>query len=233
MEKFRKDVVFEGINNEIRDVIAEKWGRKEVLFLDDFCENNAIELLIEVDGYKERCLVGYDDEETSENICDVLLEMYEAHKIYDEPNHVITVKMLHYDEVYFVCNLELKDYCELTLVDKLGNEINTDDSDFIECVVNAVDLSLYNGNFQHTQIYKNAFPDSDENISDDEYNDRYGKMIDDVLESVKTYLMSDTENRFDIDYSTHIVSSYFFYSVPQFKDAYIDDICDVLDYKDR
>lgn len=233
MEKFRKDVVFEEINNEIRDVITEKWGRKDILFLDDFCENNAIELLIEVDRNKEVSSVGYDDDETSENICDALLNMYEANKIYDEPNHVITISILHYDDVYFVCNLELKDYCELTLVDKLGNEINTDDRDFIECICDAVDLSIYNGNFQHTKIYKDAFPNGNDDISDEEYNDRYSKMVDAVLKSVKEYLMNDAGNRFDVDYSTHFVSSYFFYEVPALKDIYIDDIYDVLDYKDR
>lgn len=234
MKKFRKDVVFEGINENIIDAIKENMNAlSDINFLDDYCDEHDIQLLLEIDNYdKASCLVGYDDNETSEYICDALLDLYEAGKIFDEPNHIIDVKLLAGDMVYPVCMLELKDYVDLTIVDKLGNEIDTTSSDFIECVANAVDLSMYNENFQHTQIYKNTFPNGDD-ISDEEYNDRYGKMIDKVLKSVKTYLLSDIGQRFDIDYATHFASCYFFYKVPTFKDAYIDDICDVLSFEDR
>lgn len=234
MEKFRKDIVFEGINENIKETIKEQMNvLSDIDFLDDYCDEHDIQLLLEVDNYdKTSCFIGYDDEETSEKICDELLFLYETGKIYDEGNHTIDVKLLAKNMIYPVCVLELKDYVCLTIVDKKGNEINTTDSDFVESVVDAIDLSLYNGNLQHSKIYKEIFPNGD-GMDDAEYNDRYNKLIDRILTSVKHYMYSDTEQRFDVDYATHYQSCYFFYEVPNIKDCYIDDICDVLDYKDK
>lgn len=234
MEKFRKDVVFEGINENIKETIKEQMNvLSDIDFLDDYCDKHDIQLLLEVDNYnKTYCFIGYNDAETSEKICDALLDLYEVGKIYDEKNHTINIKLLAGDIIYQVCMLELKDYTELTIVDKKGNETDIYDSDFIENVVNAIDLSLYNGNLQHTTIYKDTFPNGDD-IDDEEYNDRYNKLIDRILTSVKHYMYSDTERRFDVDYSTHYQSCYFFFEVPSIRDYYMDDICDVLDYKNR
>ena len=46
-------------------------------------------------------------------------------------------------------------------------------------------------------------------------------------------MYSESNQTFDVDASHHYISCYLFYEVPTIKDYYIDDICDVLEYKDR
>lgn len=241
MKKITKEITFEGINQQIRETMTEELGieeAKEELFLDDLCEKNDIRLLLQIGySYKNECEVGYDDDDTSENICDAILEMYENTSLIDEEiyENPISISLVVDDNSDFpVGVLDLKEYVELTIVDKYGIETDVNDNDFSECVISAVDTSLNNNNLQHTKIYKDIFGDENtENMDDDEYNDKYNDLINNILESVKKYMLCESGQRFDFGPSKRFVSGYFAFSIPEITDAYNDDICDVLYYEDR
>jgi hypothetical protein len=237
MKKLTKEVVFEGINQNIREAIGTEEARKE-LFLDDFCEENNIELFLQIgDHYTNECEVGYSDDETSENICDAILELYLNTSLIDEEiyeNPISISLVIDDNNCVPVCVLDLKDYTSLTIVDKYGNETDVYDNDFSECVISAVDISLNNNNLQHTKIYKDIFGNENtEDMDDDKYNEKYNDLINNVLESVKKYMLCGSGQRFDFSPSQHFVSGYFAYSIPEITDQYNDDICDVLYHADR
>jgi hypothetical protein len=240
MRRITKEITFEGINEQIREAIVEKLGIKEAkeeLFLDDLCEKNNISLLLKIgDHYVNECEVGYDDDDTSENICDAILELYENtllidKEIYENP---ISISLAFDNNYYAVCVLDLKEYTKLTIVDKYGIETDVYDNDFSECVISAVDTSLNNNNLQHTKIYKDIFRNENtEDMDDGEYNDKYNDLINNILESVKKYMLCESGQRFDFGPSKRFVSGYFAFSIPDVRDAYNEDICDVLYYEDR
>ena len=241
MKKLTKEITFEGINEQIREVMIEQLQMeeaKEELFLDDLCKKNNIRLLLQIGyNYENECEVGYDDEETSENICDAILEMYENTSLIDEEiyENPISISLTVDDNSDFpVGVLDLKEYVSLTIVDKYGIETDVNDNDFSACVISAVDTSLNNNNLQHTKIYKDIFGDKNtEDMDDDEYNDKYNELINNILESVKKYMLCESGQRFDFGPSQRFVSGYFAFSIPEITDSYKDDICDVLYYKDR
>jgi hypothetical protein len=240
MRKLTKEITFEGINEQIREAMIEKLGieeAKEELFLDDICEKNDIRLLLQIgDRYKNECEIGYNDDETSENICNAILEMYVNTLLIDEEiyENPISISLVFDNNYYPVCVLDLKEYVELTIVDKFGNETDVTDNDLCECIVCAVDTSLNNNNLQHTKIYKDIFgSENTEDMDDDEYNKKYIDLIDNVLKSVKKYMLFASGQRFDFRPTKRFVSGYFAFSIPDVKDAYNEDICDVLYYEDR
>lgn len=241
MGKRTKEITFEGINELIREEIVNQLQMEEVkeeLYLDDFCEENNIRLLLQLGyRYENECEVGYTDEGTSANICDAILEMYENTSLIDEEiyeNPISISLVFDEDNDSPVCVLDLKEYVELTIVDKYGNEIDVNDNDFSECVISAVDTSLNNNNLQYTKIYKDIFGNENtEDMDDDEYNDKYNRLVNEVLKSVKKYMLCDSGQRFDFAPSKRFVSAYFAFGIPEITDAYNDDICDVLYYEDR
>jgi hypothetical protein len=91
---------------------------------------------------------------------------------------------------------------------------------------------LNNGNLQTTTLYKSIFKTQEDIEDDEKYNTNYNYLIDRVIESVKNYMLEDTERRFDVDVSEHFMSCYLFYEVPCIRDYCIDDITDVLSYED-
>lgn len=240
MRKLTKEITFKGINEQIRKTMIEKLGieeAKEELFLDDLCEKNDIELLLQIGGrHNNECEIGYNDDDTSENICDAILYLYENifltdEEIYENP---ISISLVFNKNYYPVCVLDLKEYVKLTIVDKFGNETDVNDNDLYECIVSAVDTSLNNNNLQHTKIYKDIFGDEDTEYMDDgEYNDKYNDLINNVLESFKKYMLCESGQQFNFRPTKRFVSGYFAFSIPDVKDAYNEDICDVLYYEDR
>jgi hypothetical protein len=240
MRKLTKEITFEGINEQIREAMVEKLGieeAKEELFLDDLCEKNDIRLLLKIgDRYVNECEIGYNDDDTSENICDAILEMYVNTLLIDEEiyENPISISLVFDNNYYTVGVLDLKEYVELTIVDKFGNETDVNDNDLYECIVSAVDTSLNNNNLQHTKIYKDIFKDEDaEYMDDDEYNDKYNDLINKVVESFKKYMLCDSGQQFNFRPTKRFVSGYFAFSIPDVRDAYNEDICDVLYYEDR
>lgn len=235
MEKFTREITFEGINKEIEETLNEL-GYVDIEYLEDFCNENNLELIVETQGYrkyKESCLVGWNDAETSENICDALLSLYDCN--YTDDNDLIyDIYIDNGNEKTFVKTLEIKDYTDLTIVDEHGIEVDPYGNDFIDAIVKKVDESLNNGNLQDTTLYKSIFK-TQEDI-DEKYNTNYNYLIDKVVKSVKNYMLADTERRFDIDVSNHFASCYLFYKVPTFRDYYsnyyVDDIKDVLSHED-
>jgi hypothetical protein len=240
MRKITKEITFEGINQQIREAIIEQLQIKEAKneFLDDLCEENNIRLFLQIgDCYENECIVGYDDDETSENICDAILEMYENTSLIDEEiyENPISIDLIDdYGDCCPVCILDLKEYTSLTIVDKYGDETNINDDDFLDCIVSAVDISLNNNNLQHTKIYKDIFGDENtEDMNDDEYNNKYNDLISNILKSVKKYMLCESGQQFNFRPTKRFVSGYFAFSIPDVRDAYNEDICDVLYYEDR
>ena len=243
MKKLTKEITFEGINEQIRETMIDQLQMeeaKEELFLDDLCERNDIRLLLQLGyHYENECKIGYNDDVTSENICNAILEMYEDTSLIDEEiyENPISISLTFDNNSDFpVGVLDLKEYVSLTIVDKYGIEtdIYNDNDDFSICVINAVDTSLNNNNLQYTKIYKDIFGDENtEDMDDDEYNDKYNALINNVLESVKKYMLCESGQRFDFGPSQRFVSGYFAFSIPEITDSYNGDICDVLYYKDR
>lgn len=234
MEKFIREITFEEINNEIKETL-EELGYANIEYLEDFCDENNFELIIKTQSYKsheESFLVGWNDAETSENICDALLDLYNCN--YTDDNDLIyDIYIDNGNEKTFVKTLEIKDYTDLIIVNEHGIETEPYENDFVNAIVKKVDESLNNGNLQSTTLYKSIFK-TQEDIDDDErYNTHYNYLIDRVIKSVKNYMLEDTERRFDVDVSKHFISCYLFYEVPTIRDYYISDIRDVLNYKDR
>ena len=233
MKKFTREIKFKGINEEIKETL-EALGYTNIEYLEDFCQENNFELIVKTQSYKphkENCLVGWDDEETSENICDALWNLYNCN--YTDDNELIyDIYIDNGNERTFIKTLEIKDYTGIVIVDEHGIETSPYESDFVDAIVKKVDESLNNGNLQTTTLYKSIFK-TQEDIEDDErYNTNYNYLIDRVIESVKNYMLEDTERRFDVDVSTHFMSCYLFYEVPGIRDYCIDDISDVLSYGD-
>lgn len=240
MRKITKEITFEGINQQIREVIIEQLQIKEAKneFLDDLCEENNIRLFLQIgDRYENECIVGYDDDKTSENICDAILQLYENTSLIDEEiyeNPISISLVIDDNNCVPVGVLDLKEYVELTIVDKFGNETDVNDNDFLDCIVSAVDISLNNNNLQHTKIYKDIFRNENaEDMDYDEYNDKYNNLIDNILESVKKYMLCESGQQFNFRPTKRFVSGYFAFSIPDIRDAYNEDICDALYYEDR
>lgn len=233
MEKFTREITFEGINEEIKETL-EELGYSNINYLEDFCNENNFELIIKTQSYKqhsETCLVGWNDAETSENISDALLSLYECN--YTDDNDLIyDIYIDNGNEQIFVKTLEIKDYTELVIVDEHGIETDPYSNDFIDAIISKVDESLNNGNLQTTTLYKSIFKTQEDIENDEKYNTNYNYLIERVTISVKNYMLEDTEHRFDADVSKHFMSCYFFYEVPTIRDYYSDDISDVLSYKD-
>lgn len=233
MEKFTREITFEGINKEIEETLNEL-GYVDIEYLEDFCNENNLELIVETQGYrkyKESCLVGWNDAETSENICDALLSLYDCN--YTDDNDLnYDIYIDNGNEKTFVKTLEIKDYTDLVIVNEHGVEVDPYGNNFIDAIVKKVDESLNNGNLQDTTLYKSIFKTQEDIDDDEKYNTNYNYLIDKVVKSVKNYMLEDTGCRFDIDVSTHFISCYLFYKVPTIRDYYIDDIKDVLTYND-
>lgn len=233
MEKFTRDIIFEGINEEIRETL-EELGYANIEYLEDFCNENDFELIIKTNSYKpheENCLVGWNDEETSQNICDSLCFLYNCN--YTNDNDLIyDIYIDDGNEQTFVKTLEIKDYTSLVIVNEHGVEVNPYGNDFTDAIIKKVDESLNNGNLQTTALYKSIFKTQEDIENDEKYNINYNYLIDRIIKSVKNYMLEDTERRFDVDVSVHYMSCYLFYEVPSIRDYYIDDIKDVLSYKD-
>ena len=233
MKKFTREITFEGINDEIKETL-EGLGYANIEYLEDFCHDNDFELIVKTQSYKphtESCLVGWNDAETSENICDALLMLYDCN--YTDDNDLIyDIYIDNGNEQTFVKTLEIKDYTELVIVDKYGIETDPYGNEFIDAIIKKVDESLNNGNLQTTTLYKSIFK-TPEDISDDEkFNTNYNYLIDRIIKSVKNYMLEDTGHRFDADVSEHYISCYLFYEVPNIRDYYSDEISDVLSYED-
>lgn len=240
MRTLTKEITFEGINYQIRETMIDQLQIEETKkeFLDDLCAKNNIRLLLRFGcRYKNECEVGYNDDETSENICDAIREIYANTSLTDEEiyeNPISISLIFDYDSEFPVGVLDLKEYVKLTIVDKYGIERDTNNYDFSECVISAVDTSLNNNNLQYTKIYKDIFGDENtEDMDDDEYNDKYNDLISNILMSVEKYMLCESGQRFDFGPSKRFVSGYFAFSIPKITDPYRDDICDVLYYEDR
>lgn len=233
MEKFTREITFEGINEEIKETL-EELGYTNIDYLDDFCNENNFELVVKTQSYKqheESCEVGWNDAETSENISDALLDLYNCN--YTDDNDLIyDIYIDNGNEQNFVKTLELKDYTGLVIVDEHGIETDPYGNDFVDAIVNKVNESLNNGNLQTTTLYKSIFKTQEDIDDGEKYNVNYNYLIERALRSVKNYMSEDTERRFDADVSKHFMSCYFFYEVPSVRDYYVDDISDVLSYED-
>ena len=233
MEKFTREITFEGINEEIKEAL-EGLGYTNIEYLEDFCLKNSFELIVKTQSYKpheESCLVGWNDEETSENICDALWNLYNCN--YTDDNDLIyDIYIDNGNERTFVKTLEIKDYTGIVIVDEHGIETSPYESDFVDAIVKKVDESLNNGNLQTTTLYKSIFKTQEDIENDERYNTNYNYLIDRVIESVKNYMLEYTERRFDVNVSKHFISCYLFYEVPGVRDYCIDDISDVLSYGD-
>lgn len=233
MKKFTREITFEGINNEIKETL-EDLGYANIEYLEDFCDENDFELIVKTQDYKsheESCSVGWNDAETSENICDALLSLYDCN--YTDDNDLIyDIYIDNGNEKAFVKTLEIKDYTDLVIVNKYGVEVDPYGNEFIDAIIKKVDESLNNGILQTTTLYKSIFKTQEDIDDDGEYNTNYNYLIDRAIKSVKNYMLEDIERRFDVDVSEHFMSCYLFYEVPNIGN-YIDDIKDVLSYKDK
>lgn len=231
MEKFARNINFEGINERIEETLKEL-GYLNIEYLDDFCNENDFDLVVKTQNYKpheETCEVGYNDAETSENICDALQSLYECNYA-DDDYLLFDLYISNFNnELELIETLNIKDYTSLTIVNAYGIETDVYDNDFIDAVVKKIDESLNNHNLQDTELYKSIFKDEE----DTRDNDKYNLLVDKVFKSVKHFMYSGSGKTFDVDCSHHYVSCYLFYKVPLLKDYYIDDICDVLELKDR
>ena len=239
MRKLTKEITFNGINKQIRQVINEKLGMPEVMhkhFLNNFCTNNDINIFLK-SGFNHEidCEVGYDDDATSENICDALLELFERGEIDDDEIYAeITVELETGNSFYSVGKLNLREYTELTIVDKYGIEVDISEKDFSDCVFYAINNSLNNNSLQSTKIYKSIFGTEDtENMDDEEYNEKFNRLVEEVLKSVKKYMLSESGNTFNYSQSQHFSSGYFFLNIPEKTDPYTEDICDVMYCEDK
>lgn len=229
MEKFTRELTFEGINDEIKETL-EELGYSNIEYLDDFCNENDFELIIKTQTYKphlENCLVGWDDTETSENICEALLNLYDCNYT-DDTDLIYDIYIDNGNEKTFVKTLEIKDYTDLVIVDKHGIETDPYGNEFVDAIVKKVNESLNNGNLQDTTLYKSIFKTQEDIDNDKKYNIKYNYLIDRVIKSVKKYMLADTERRFD----KYFTSCYLFYEVPTIRDYYSDDISDVLSCED-
>lgn len=220
MNKFVREIKFEGINERIEETLKELGY--PIVF----------ELVVKTQTYKpheEACDVGYNDAETSENICDALRFLYDCNYVDDDT--LLYDLYISYDnnELDFIETLDIKDYASLTIVNEHGVETEVYDADFVDAVVEKIEESLNNHNLQETALYKSIF----KSVEDAEDDNKYDLLVDKVLKSVKHYMYSGSSKTFDVDCSHHYTSCYLFYKVPSIKDYYIDDICDVLEYKDR
>lgn len=229
MEKFVREITFEGINDEIKETLNEL-GYTNIEYLEDFCDENDFELVVKTQSYKpheESCQIGWDDAETSENICESLLFLYNG--CYTDDDYLIyDIYIDDGNERTFVKTLDIKDYTDLVIVDGKGIEINPCGKDFADAIIRKVDESLNNGNLQTTTLYKSIFK-TQEDIDDDErYNANYNLLIDKVIKSVKNYILADTGRRFDVSAGEHYMSCYLFYGAPMIRDYYSNDITDVL-----
>ena len=233
MLKFTREIKFEEINNEIKETLIEL-GYTNIEYLEDFCTENDFELVIKTQEYKphsESCEVGWDDAETSENICDALFSLYDCN--YTDDNDLIyDIYIDNGNEQTFVKTLEIKDYTDLVIINEHGVEIDPYGNEFINVVVKKVDESLTNRNLQDTTLYKSIFKTQVDIENDEKYNTYYNYLIERGIKRVKNYMLEDTERRFDADVSTHFMSCYLFYEVPTIRDCYINDIRDVLSYED-
>ena len=233
MLKFTREIKFEEINNEIKETLIEL-GYTNIEYLEDFCSENNLELIVKTQSYKpqeESCLVGWNDAETSENICDALLSLYDCN--YTDDNDLIyDIYINNGNEQTFVKTLEIKDYTDLVIINEHGVEIDPYGNEFINVVVKKVDESLNDGNLQNTTLYKSIFKTQEDIENDEKYNANYNYLIDRVIKSVKNYMLEDTERRFDANVSKHFMSCYLFYEVPTIIDYCIGDIRDVLSYED-
>jgi hypothetical protein len=240
MRKLTKEITFKGINEQIREAMAEQLqmeGAKEELFIDDICEENDIRLFLQFGHcYENECRVEYNDVQTSENICNAILEIYESTLLIDKDiyENPILISLIFKNNHYHVCALNLNEYTDLTIIDKYGIETDINDNDFSECVINSIGVSLDNNNLQQTKIYQDVFKNKNiDDMDDDEYNDKYNVLIDNIFKSVKKYMLCESGQRFDFGPSKRFVSGYFAFSIPDVRDAYNEDICDVLYYEDR
>lgn len=230
MEKFVREITFEGINDEIKETLNEL-GYTNIEYLEDFCDENDFDLVVKTQSYKpheESCQIGWDDAETSENICESLLFLYNCGHT-DDDYLIYDIYIDDGNERTFVKTLDIKDYTDLVIVDGKGIEINHCEKDFADAIIRKVDESLNNGNLQTTVLYKSIFK-TQEDIDDDK---RYNYLIDRIIKNVKKYMLADTGRRFDADIDKHFMSCYLFYEVPTIRDYYIDDISDVLSCADR
>lgn len=230
MEKFVREIKFEGINEEIIETLKEL-GYSIFEYLDDFFNENDFELVIKTQTYKPHkvaCEVGYNDADTSENICDALRSLYECN--YADDDYLLFDLYISYNnELELVKTLDVKDYTSLTIVNGDGVETDVFNDDFVNAVVKKIDESLNNHNLQETALYKSIFKNEEDTKDDNKYN----LLIDKVLKSVKHFMYSETGKSFVIDGSHNYISCYLFYKVPSIRDYYVDDICDVLELKDR
>lgn len=233
MEKFTREITFEGINEEIKETL-EELGYINIEYLEDFCNENNFKLIVKTQEYKphkESCKVGWNDAETSENISDALLSLYDCN--YTNDNDLIyDIYIDNGNEEIFVKTLHIKDYTDLVIVDEHGIETDPHDNDFVDAIISKVDESLNNGNLQTTTIYKSIFKTQEDIDDDEKYNTNYNYLIDRIIKSVKNYMLEGTEHRFDADISKHFMACYFFYEVPTIRDYCSDDISDVLSYED-
>lgn len=232
MERFTREITFEGINEEIKETL-EELGYSNIDYIADFCNENNFELVVKTQTYKsheENCEVGWNDAETSENISNALLDLYNCN--YTDDNDLIYDIYIDIDNgnnQTFVKTLDIKDYTSLTIVNTHGVETNVYDGDFVDAVVEKIDESLNNHNLQETTLYKSIF----KNVEDTEDNNKYNLLIDKVLKSVKHFMYNGSGQTFDVNCNRHYISCYLFYKIPSIRDCYIDDICDVLELKDR
>lgn len=230
MEKFARCIELEGINERIEETL-KGLGYSNVEYLDDFCNENDFELVIKTLSYKPHevaCEVGYNDADTSENICDALQFLYECNYA-DDDYLLFDLYISCNNELEFIETLDIKDYTSLTIVNGYGIETEVSDADFVDAVVYKIDESLNNHNLQETALYKSIFKSEE----DTENEDKYNLLVDKVLKSVKHFMYSDSKQMFNVDCNHHYISCYLFYKVPSIKDYYIDDICDVLEWRDR
>lgn len=231
MKKFTREIIFEGINEEIKETL-EELGYTNIEYLEDFCSENDFELTIRTQSFKpheETCLISWNDAETSENICDALLSLYDCN--YTDDNDIYDIYIDNGNKT-FVKTLEIKDYTSLVIVNEHGIETNLYENEFIDAIVKKVDESLNNGNLQDTTLYKSIFKTQEDIDDDEKYNINYNYLIDRIIKSVKNYMLEDAGRRFDTDVE-HYMSCYLFYEVPTTKDYYSDDISDILSYEDR
>lgn len=230
MEKFTREIIFEGINERIKETLKEL-GYSNIKYLDDFCDKNNFELIVKTISYKPHdvaCEVGYNDDDTSANICDALRFLYDCN--YADDDYLLFDLYISYNnELEFIETLDIKDYTSLTIVNSHGIETEVSDTDFVDAVVEKIDESLNNHNLQETTLYKSIFKSAEDTEDDDKYN----LLVNEVLKSVKHFMYNGSGQAFDVDCSHHYISCYLFYKIPSIRDYYVDDICDVLEFKDR
>ena len=233
MEKFTREITFEEINDEIKETL-EDLGYSNIEYLEDFCNENDFELVVKTQEYKpheESCEVGWNDVETSKNICDALLSLYDCN--YTDDNDLIyDIYIDNGNEQVFVKTLEIKNYVELVIVDEHGIETNLYGNEFVDAIIKKVDESWNNGNLQTTTLYKSIFKTQEDIEDDEKFSTNYNYLIDRAIKSVKNYMLETNERRFDADIDKHFMSCYLFYEVPTIRDYLSCDISDVLSYED-